>query len=892
MSAPASPALERPREAWALEGAFVARALDVDPDAGLSSEEVRARSARFGPNQLQQVRPRSALLIFVEQFKSFLVALLAVAVVGSLFFAHWVEAGAIFAVIVLNGLLGFVIELRAARSVEALRRLGSARATVRRDGEQHAVPAADLVPGDIVLIEAGDVVTADLRLLESSKLEADESTFTGESVPVEKSAAPVDAGARLEERASMLFKGTAATRGSAACVVVGTGMDTELGGISRLVTDAEDESTPLEQRLNKLGQGFVWVTLALCAVVLVSGLLAGTDVILLLQTLVALAVATVPEGLPVIATVALARGVHRMAKREALVSRLSAVETLGATNVLCTNKTGTLTENRMTVREVRLGHSDDVWLLDSKTDPPGFGGGRDPQTLATALAVGALCNNASFEGDDVVGDPMEAALLVAATRANVDLAQLRRVEPEVDEVAFDPDTKMMATVHAARGAFHYAVKGAPEAIVGACPDLDGDGRRAWLTRADSMAARGLRVLALAEKREPVEDAEPYGGLSLLGLVGMMDPARATGRGVVDGCRSAGIRVVMVTGDHPKTALVIAREVGLATPADTATLGSSLGENVDDDALRHTVFARVSPAEKLALVRAHQRAGAIVAMTGDGVNDAPALKQADIGVAMGGRGTEVARQAGDLVLKDDRLETLLVAVREGRVIFDNLRNFVVYLLSCNVAEVLIIGLAAAFGAPLPLLPLQILFLNLVTDVFPALALGAGEGRRDVMARPPRDKREQILGRPQWVAIGVHGAVLTATVLGAFAYALVELELDTASAQTIAFLALGFAQLTHVVNMRAGRANALVNDVTRNRWVWGAVALSVALLVGVALFSPAARVVGVTPLAASEWGLVAALAAVPVLVGQLLLSLRWVDHTRGRPARSDGGDDVPR
>ena len=861
--------LSRIQAPWAMTAKEVTLALDVDPVCGLDHDDVLKRQELFGENVLQTQKPRSTLSIFVAQFKSFLVALLAIAAAASMYFGHWVEAGAIVVVIVINGALGFIIELRATRSVEALRSLGTSRATVRRASHLASLPAQELVPGDIVLLEGGDVVTADLRLLSASKVKVDESTFTGESLPIKKQPEPQDQNARLADRASMLFKGTAITRGAAEAVVVTTGMATELGAISKLVSDAADESTPLEQRLNKLGQGFVWITLALCGVVLGSGLLIGTELVLLVQTIIALAVATVPEGLPVIATIALARGVHRMAQHQALVRRLSAVETLGATSVLCTDKTGTLTENRMTVREVRTVDGG-VW----NPDEDGF------KNAKSALRIGALCNNASLENGEIIGDPMEGALLVAAEGAGLDQAALLSDAPEVREVAFDSVSKMMATVHVAGNAFEFAIKGAPEAVLEAC-DLDDGDRATWQKTAEQMAQRGLRVLAFARKLDADKDKEAYTDLELVGFAGMMDPPRKDVVEVVRGCHAAGMRIVMVTGDHPGTALVIANETGLAKEGARTALGASLAS--DDADLDVEVFARVSPEEKLTLIRKHQAAGAIVAMTGDGVNDAPALKQADIGVAMGGRGTEVARQAADLVLKDDQLGTLLLAIREGRVIFDNLRNFVIYLLSCNVAEVLIVGLAAVFGAPFPLLPLQILFLNLVTDVFPALALGVGEGRDDVMTRPPRHKSQQILGRPQWTAVVVHGTVFTTSVLAVFFIALSVLKLPIAEAQTVTFLGLGLGQTLHVLNLRAARTTPWNNDVVRNRWAWGAMLLSAALMLLTVFVPPVASVLQIAPLSSEGWLLTLAASSAPLVVGQVLLSLGVIDHARDKPMK---------
>jgi Ca2+-transporting ATPase len=867
VSAPSFP--DRLKSPWARPPEDVARELATDPAHGLAADEVRARRARFGENRLREIKARSAWLILVAQFKSILTLLLAIAAGVSIFFADYVEAGAVGLVLVLNGALGFYMELRATRSMEALRALGGSAATVRRDGVAQRVSAAELVPGDVVLIDAGDLITADLRLVEGSGLEADESTLTGESMAVRKSTEAVPDAAALAERSSMLYKGTAVTRGTAVAVVTATAMATELGRISALVEEADEEVTPLEKRLNKLGQGLVWVTLAVSALVFIIGFSSATEIHLLLETVIALAVATVPEGLPVIATIALARGMHRMAQRNAVAKRLSAVETLGATGVVCTDKTGTLTENRMSARVLVLAPGEQLKLDEDR---------EIPEDARPALEIGALCNRAELhDGEDAVGDPMESALLIAARRAHLERGALLEVEPEVREEAFDPDARRMATVHKSGERYRYAIKGAPESVLALC-GLDDDEVARWSAAADALARDGLRLLGLAEKYASSPDEDAYVGLTLRGLVAMMDPPREDVPGVIKGFRSAGISVVMVTGDHPVTANVIAREVGLTDDDDDVRLGDALepGKTPAEEICATHVFARVSPAQKLELIRAHQDAGHVVAMTGDGVNDAPALKKADIGVAMGKRGTEVARDASDLVLADDRLSTVIAAVREGRIIFDNIRDFVVYLLSCNLAEVLVIGIAPVLGLGLPLTPLQILFLNLVTDVFPALALGVSEGRGDVMKRAPRPATESLVGKRQWTTIVVYGALLTAAVLGAVVFAETQLGMTSTQSQSIAFLALGFGQTLHVFNMRAASAGLFSNAVTRNRFVWGAIALSGALIVVAALAPGLSDILAVAALDARAIALIAAASIAPLILGQLLKLAGLFDH----------------
>ncbi len=695
-------------------------------------------------------------------------------------------------------------------------------------------------------------MTADLRLIEASKLQANESTLTGESAPVGKSTGPVAADATIGDRRSMLFKGTIITRGSGIAVVVATGMATELGKISRLVEEAKDETTSLEKRLNRLGRGLVWVTFVIAVLVAISGVVAGQEVFFAIETAIALAVAAVPEGLPIIATIALARSMYRMVRHNALVKRLSAVDTLGSTSVICTDKTGTLTENRMRVARVST--------VDSQ------------RAHTRALEIGVLCNNAELhDDDDGVGDPMEVALLAAGAREGLTRSVLLSDWPERREEAFDPELKMMATIHGVEPPYRVAVKGAPEAVL-AVADLPDDERRHWLAHSEHLAADGLRVLAVAERATSDLAGDIYVGLEFVGLVAMLDPPRTEVRGTITACRRAGVRVVMVTGDHPVTAAKIARATGLVDAADCeVVLGSKL-ENTSglsqaerEHLLAATLFARVSPKQKLDLIALHQTAGSVVAMTGDGVNDAPALRKADIGVAMGGRGTAAAREAAAMVLKDDDFSTIVVAIAEGRTIFENIRKFVIYLLSCNISEVLVVALTALAGAPLPLLPLQILFLNLVTDVFPALALGVGEGPADIMQRPPRAANEPVITRRHWYAIIGYGVLMTASVLTGFALAL--RERPQAQAVTVSFLILALSQLWHVFNMRHERSGLLVNSISKNPWIWGALALCLVFLLAALYVPPLAELLSLQPPDRDMWFLIIGMSLVPLVLGQV-------------------------
>jgi Ca2+-transporting ATPase len=882
----------------------IVKSLQVSPEEGLSQAEAEKRKEVYGANILTAIRRKSVWVILQDQFKNMIVFLLAAAAGLSFVFGEYLDGYAILIVLLINAIIGFLTELKAVRSMEALRKLGSVHTRVLREGRSREVPAEDLVPGDIVLFEGGDIVSADMRIVNSSRTEADESTLTGESFPVGKTEETVPAEAVLAERFNMLFKGTSVTRGSGRAVVAATGMDTEIGRISALVQEAQEETTPLEKRLDALGRSLIRITLIVAVVVAVGGILTGKDAFLMIQMGIALAVAAIPEGLPIVATLTLARGMLLMARRNALINRLAAVETLGATTVICTDKTGTLTENRMTVTRIALDHGE-VRVEPSPRGAAGvFSRNGDPvpsdhdHVLRKALIVGVLCNNASLADDPEgshIGDPMEVALLRVGALAGISRGALLQDYQEVRQEAFDPEIKMMATIH--RHDTHYvaAVKGAVESVLEACSTLlgesgekplDADGKKMWLEQNNALATQGLRILAVAMKKMDRPDEDPYAGLCLVGLTGFLDPPRGDVKEAIFQCRNAGIRVVMVTGDQAITARTIALETGLVDAGDAAVLqGKEIRDPADlsPEDLQQirdaSIFARVSPGQKLDLVAIHQGGGEIVAMTGDGVNDAPALKKADIGIAMGLRGTQVAREAADMVLRDDSFATIVAAVAQGRVIFGNLRKFVVYLLSCNVSEILIVGIASLVNAPLPILPLQILFLNIVTDVFPALALGAGKGDPSIMARHPRDPREPVLAGRHWWSISGNGILISISVLGAFAFSLIHLQMDLPRAVTISFLILAYSQLWLVFNMRAPGTGILKNDITRNAFVWGALLLCALLLIAavhVPLLSSALRLVDPGP---EGWYIVIGASLVPLVAGQL--SIKWRDWKKRNP-----------
>jgi len=880
-------------EPWKCSAEIVLDELGVSPAQGLSHDEAARRLECYGPNELAEVRPVSAARILVDQLRSMVVALLVAAAALSFAFGGPVEGMAILAVVLVNTLLGFYTELRAVRSMEALRSLGTMETRVRRGGRALLVPSRAVVPGDIVVLEAGDVVTADTRLVHCSRLLIDESTFTGESLPVAKDEEPIERGERVDQRTNTLFRGTALTRGGCEGVVVATGMLTELGRISSLTQSAGSDATPLEKQLDRMANRLIAVTLVIVVVVAVAGILAGKAPLLMIETAVALAVATIPEGLPIVATIALARGLWRMSRRNALVNRLAAVETLGSTTVICTDKTGTLTENRLHVErvavdggDVMLSHPDEGTAVFSR-DGQALGLD-DDSALRAAIEIGVLCNTAALsdagDGAKAVGDPLEIALLVAGRRAGLDRLQLIEQASQIGDEAFDAVAKRMATYHRVSDGVRVAVKGAPEAVLSVCTRalagdaevaLDESARRAWTDRNQALAEQGLRTIAVAEKRVESADSAAYSDLTFVGLVALVDPPRLDVAPALAACRGAGIRVLVLTGDHPATARYVATAVGVvsAESAETAH-GESLAhlnelDETERDRVRDvSIFARVDPAQKLDLIRLHQAAGEVVGMVGDGVNDAPALRQADIGIAMGKRGTQVAREAADIVLTDDAFGSIVAAVELGRAVFGNIRTFVFYLLSCNVSEVMIVAGAAVVDDPLPILPLQILYLNLVSDVFPALALGVGEGSATLMQRPPRDPAEGILTSRHAAGIFGYGLVFTAAVLAVFRLCLGPLELTTPRAVTVAFLTLSFAQLWHVFNMRERGTRLLRNEITENLYIWGALGLCTLLLLAAVYVRPLARVLELVQPSAREWLLVLGFSLVPLVVGQLL------------------------
>ena len=884
----------------------VAHRIGTDPDRGLDEGEVARRRERDGPNRLPTPGRRPAWSILVAQFTSLIVLFLVAAAAVAFLFGETIEGFAILVVIVINAAVGFLTEMRAEGVIESLRRQAAPSARVVRGGEERTIDAEGIVVGDVVLLGEGDRVPADGRLTEAARLQMQEAALTGESQAVEKDAeAEVADPAPIAERVTQAYLGTTVSAGRGRMIVTAIGVATEVGRIGELLEQTVQRDTPLERRLEQLGRALVGVVLGLAVVIVAAGYLRGNDLMHMLEVGIALAIAAVPEGLPAVATMTLALGVQRMARADALVRRLPAVETLGSTTVICTDKTGTLTRNEMTVRRVVVTErSVDVtgggYAAEGDVELDGRPiDAREDELVTTALTIAALCNDAQLATEEgrttVLGDPTEGALVVAAGKAGLDVDRLRSERPRVDEIPFESEARRMVTVHDAEGGGRIAyVKGAPTAVLERCRDrltdggvvpLDDGAREEVLAKAEDLASDALRVLAVAYREgsagATAEDLER--DLTYVGMIGMLDPLREEATPAVERCRAAGIRTVMITGDHPRTAAVIAHRLGIDRGPGGAEFGIREGrelEGLDAEGWRRAVadaavFARVSPEHKLRIVEAMQAGGEVVAMTGDGVNDAPALRKADIGIAMGIKGTAVAKEAAAMIIRDDDFGTIVRAVEQGRVIYANIRRFIHYLFSCNLSEILTVFVAIMIGWPLPLMALQILWLNMITDVFPALALALEPSRAGIMERPPRDPREPLVDRRYLVIIVGQGLLLAAVTLGAFAVGLAWYGRgdDVRHAITIAFMTLALAQVFHAFNARSTRESAFSRRTLENRWLWGAVVLCVALQLA-AVYVPFLRtVLRTVPLTARDWALVAAFALAPIVVVEVA---KWVER----------------
>ena len=918
----------KPQVWFSLSMIDVTRELAADLTQGLSVQEVVQRRGRYGWNVLAEAPPVPIWKRLLGQFQDLVIWILIVAAIIAGAMGEWADTAAILAIVLVNGIIGFLQEEKAGRALAALQRLSSPMAKVVREGVLQSVPARELVPGDRIELEAGDNIPADARLLTAFSVRVQEAALTGESVPVDKDAnCLLNDNAPLGDRRNMVYMGTVTAAGKASAMVVATGMDTELGHIAGLLERSEPQPTPLQRRLAELGRVLVVVCLVIVAFIFVLQLARGGNLLETLLTSVSLAVAAVPEGLPAVVTLTLALGLQRMVKRNALVRKLPSVETLGSVTVICSDKTGTLTRNEMTVREIVTGgerfqvtgagyapHGQFLkWEGEAPAEPQGAvtaenngSAGASPSRFAAinprdevdlirALTTAARCNNATVsprgDGADswqVIGDPTEGALIVAALKAGIEAHD--RAHHVLYEIPFDSERKAMSVVvRGATGTPVMHTKGAPEMILAKCTAELRNGRAEPLTKArrdliinhnSEMASRALRVLALAYREHPETHGNDYDESKLIfaGLVGMIDPPREEAKAAVEKCRAAGIRPVMITGDHPATALAIARELHIAAADGRVVTGQQLNDLSDAELTvqvdQISVYARVSAEHKLRVVNAWKQRGQIVAMTGDGVNDAPAVKAADIGIAMGVTGTDVTKEASDMVLTDDNFASIVNAVEEGRGIFDNIQKFVHYLLSCNAGEVLLMFFAALIGWPVPLAAIQILWINLVTDGLPALALGMEPPERDIMTRQPRPPHEAVITRERGLLILFHGTLVATVAALGFWIIYQGDEAHLARARTVTFCITAFAQLFFAIGCRSQRYTMPELGLFSNPHLLGAIVISGLLQLCVVTLPFAQPVFEVTTHPAWEWLLVFLLALTPVTiieVGKLLRPL---------------------
>lgn len=928
--------------AWhALDRDVLLDQLSTRLDHGLSSEEAERRLKQFGPNELAEAPPTTFWQMLWEQFNNFVVILLLVAAAISFVLGDYVEAGAIMAIVVLNATLGVIQERRAEQALAALRKLAAPEAQVIRDGSRKTLPASQLVPGDLVLLEAGNFVPADIRLIEAVNLRIEEAALTGESVPVQKDATlRLEANIPLGDRKNTAFMGTLVNYGRGRGVVVATGMKTQIGMIAEMLQSVQQEPTPLQKRLEELGRILGWASLAICGLVFAVGWLRGFEPLEMFIIAVSLAIAAVPEGLPAVVTISLALGMREMIKRHALIRRLSSVETLGSATTICSDKTGTLTQNEMTV--TRLWADGQFFGVS--------GGGYEPNgdfqidgkpvdlskypAALTALWVAALNNDADLEisGETagkrtyrMVGDPTEGALVVAAAKAGANSRQLTRAYPRVQEIPFDSARKTMLTIHALhdprtedispfkdehpKTMYAVTVKGAPDVVLGKCSyyqrmddqpvPLDDTQRMRILQANDLMTQDALRVLGMAyrlvtELPEELNSDELERDLIFVGMAGMIDPPRPEVPPALKNASRAGIRTVMITGDYPNTARAIAESIGLLQPGHQVLTGANL-DKMDDATLAREVaytdvFARVSPEHKMRIVEALRASGEVVAMTGDGVNDAPSIKRADIGVAMGITGTDVAKGSADMVLTDDNYASIVAAVEQGRIIYANIRKFVFFLLSSNVAEIMIIFLATLAGLPAPLTAIQLLWLNLLTDGAPALALAMEKGDPDVMQRPPRPVSEPIVNRSMRLGILIQTITQTGATLSAFAMGLLWhlgesaalpagvnpllgllqydwRGVDVQTAETMAFVTLSLCELFRAYTVRSETQSVFRIGLFSNRYMQYAVLVSITLLLLVVSVPFLQPIFNTHFMSAREWAVVVSLALIPAIAEEI-------------------------
>lgn len=875
----------------------VTEILNVSLNEGLSSNDAQKRLRKYGKNELISKEGPTLFEMFLEQFKDFLVIILIVASIVSALIGEVVDSAVIILIVILNAIIGVIQEFRANKAMEALKKMAAPEAKVIRDGHLIEIPSSEVVPGDVVLLEAGNYVPADLRLVESINLKIDEASLTGESVPVEKNAEIIlNEEAPLGDRVNLAFMGTVVTNGRGKGVAVNTGMNTEIGKIAEMLQTYTEEETPLQKKLAEVGKTLGIACLVICGIVFCMGLFRGVPVLEMFMTAVSLAVAAIPEGLPAIITIVLALGMQRMVKRNAIVKKLHAVETLGSVTVICSDKTGTLTQNQMTVTKIYTNEKfysvtgegynpqGEFYLNGKKVEP------NEDYNLRKLLMIGTLCNDSKLELIKeenkwrVIGDPTEGAIVVAAAKAGIYSEDIEKDMPRLQEIPFDSERKRMTTFHPASNCYIACVKGAPDIILNLSTSIYKNGEVLPLTEEDKqnilnanheMASQALRVLAIAYRElqnvpKSPKSEEIEKDLIFVGLVGMIDPPRHEVKEAIKVCKKAGIKPVMITGDYKDTALAIAKELSMIENDNLILTGSEL-DKLDEEELAErakdvSVYARVSPVHKLKIVDAIKKKGHIVAMTGDGVNDAPALKKADIGVAMGITGTDVAKEAADMILTDDNFASIVAAVEEGRVIYSNIRKFIFFLLSCNIAEILVIFVSMLMGLPVPLKPIQLLWLNLLTDAFPALALGMEEKEPNIMEKPPRKPDEPILDKKMQLRIAIQSIFMTVAVLASFMFGLKTTN-NIQVARTYAFTTLIFSELIRAYSSRSEDFSVFRIGFFKNKYMVAGTGFSFILLLAV-LYIPSLRnIFDTVALTIYEWDIIIALGLIPFAAAEV-------------------------
>jgi Ca2+-transporting ATPase len=842
---------------------------------GLSTKEAANRLAKYGPNILKEIKKTNPFTIFINQFKSFIVGILTAAIIISLLIREYLDAAVIAIILILNAVLGFIQEYRAEKSIEALKKLTSLKAKVIRDRKVYEIDAQNVVPGDILILEEGDKISADARLIEAINLQTQEASLTGESTPVEKNTDLLKEKTPIPEQKNMVFSSTIITKGRGKAVVVNTGMNTEIGKIAEMIQEVEKGLTPLQLSLKKLGQWLGALTLLICAIVFLAGAIKTGQYIKMFMAAIALAVAAIPEGLPAVVTISLALGVQRMIKKNSLIRKLPSVETLGCTTIICSDKTGTLTHNQMTVEKIFV-NNEVINITGSGYSTKGTFS-KPKEKFELLLRIGALCNDANIEDERVIGDPTEASLIVSAAKAGLIKEKLEEMYPRVAEIPFDSNRKMMTTIHKVGDKLFAYTKGAPDIILEKCTQIYINGKIRNLTQEDKekihkinedFAKDALRILGFAFKETKTEKPKEE-DLVFVGLQAMIDPPREEVKEAIKRCKTAGIKVVMITGDHKLTAIAIAKELGIIGKALT---GKELDKIEDLDKIvdEVSIYARVSPEHKMQITESLKRKGHVVAMTGDGVNDAPALKDADIGIAMGITGTDVAKEASDMVLVDDNFASIVNAVEEGRTIYDNIQKFVSYLLSSNLGEVFTIFIAIMIGMPLPLLAIQILWINLMTDGLPALALGIDPPDIGIMERKPRKKDKNIVSARRFIWMLGIGIIMMLSTLWIFHF--YNPQENLTYARTMAFTTLMMLQMYNVMNCRSSHTSAF-KGLFSNIWLLGAILSSIILQILI-IYTPLRDIFHTTTISLVDWGYVMVISASVLVFGEIVKVIRKI------------------